>query len=213
MDDSSAIPSLSSGVVGSRFVTETELDTAKSRRDAQWKAAYARLGQEPPPQQQDDAYDGRSLAEIAKQEEWEEKTKLGKPHKQKTLEEDEIMFLDSLRERQEAEERLRKEQDGEEVKTFREAIAARTSASNNPPVLGTSTSETTSKTPAIVPAVKKDVKRSLKGVVVKRKPKQPTSQTSKPPLTPSKPTTVSETIDDNDGTEPPNPKRQKTFAS
>ncbi|KAG6860115.1 hypothetical protein C0995_015553 [Termitomyces sp. Mi166 len=100
--DSSLIPSLSTGVVGSRFVTETELDTAKARREEQWKAAYARLGQEPPPQQQEDSYDGRSLAEklaankvllyyaavciiltfskIAKQEEWEEKTKLGKQY-------------------------------------------------------------------------------------------------------------------------------------
>ncbi|EEB98795.1 hypothetical protein MPER_01637, partial [Moniliophthora perniciosa FA553] len=48
----------------------------------QWKQACARLGQEPPPQQQEDAYDGQSLAEklaanrAAKQEEWEEKTKL-----------------------------------------------------------------------------------------------------------------------------------------
>ncbi|KAG6885452.1 hypothetical protein C0993_001532 [Termitomyces sp. T159_Od127] len=136
MDDSTTIPSLSAGVVGSRFVTETELDTAKARRDEQWKAAYARLGQEPPPQQQEDSYDGRSLAEIAKQEEWEEKTKLGKQcnahifiilstltlaaNQFRALEEDEIMFLDSIRERQEAEERLRKEQDGEQVKNFRE---------------------------------------------------------------------------------------------
>lgn len=65
MDESSIIPSLSAGVVGSRFVTETELDTAKARRDEQWKAAYARLGQEPPPQQQEDSYDGRSLAEVS----------------------------------------------------------------------------------------------------------------------------------------------------
>ena len=65
MDDSSVIPSLSSGVVGSRFVTETELDTSKARREEQWKAAYARLGQEPPPRQQEDSYDGRSLAEVS----------------------------------------------------------------------------------------------------------------------------------------------------
>lgn len=37
-----AIPSLSSGVVGSRFVSQDELDTAKARRQEQWKAAYAR---------------------------------------------------------------------------------------------------------------------------------------------------------------------------
>ena len=37
-----AIPSLSTGVVGSRFVSQEELDTAKARRQEQWKAAYAR---------------------------------------------------------------------------------------------------------------------------------------------------------------------------
>lgn len=76
------IPSLSSGAVGSRFVSQDEIDTAKVRRDEQWKAAYARcmmirclsldpiltlrrLGQEPPPQQVEDSYDGRSLAEVS----------------------------------------------------------------------------------------------------------------------------------------------------
>ncbi|KAG6832445.1 hypothetical protein H0H92_001491 [Tricholoma furcatifolium] len=201
-----SIPSLSAGVVGSRFVTESDLDTAKARREEQWKAAYARLGQEPPPQQQEDSYDGRSLAEIAKQEEWEEKTKLANQFR--ALEEDEIMFLDSIRERQEAEERLRKQQDGEEVKSFREAIAARTSASNNPPpIIGPSAPVTKPKAPTTSLAVKKDVKKTLKGVVVKRKaapkptilsPTKLTSPSSKPG-----PATTGET-------EPPNPKRQKT---
>lgn len=36
------IPSLSSGSVGSRFVSQTELDVARQRREEQWKAAYAR---------------------------------------------------------------------------------------------------------------------------------------------------------------------------
>ena len=36
------IPSLSSGSVGSRFVSQTEIDTARQRREEQWKAAYAR---------------------------------------------------------------------------------------------------------------------------------------------------------------------------
>jgi len=57
------IPSISEGSVGSRFVSQSELETAKARRDEQWKAAYARLGQEPPPQPQEDVFDGRSLAE------------------------------------------------------------------------------------------------------------------------------------------------------
>ncbi|KAK7463703.1 hypothetical protein VKT23_007045 [Stygiomarasmius scandens] len=60
MDD---IPSLSNRSVGSRFITSDEVESARARRDEQWKAAYARLGQEPPPPQQEDSYDGRSLAE------------------------------------------------------------------------------------------------------------------------------------------------------
>jgi hypothetical protein len=42
MDDS--IPSISTEGVGSRFVSQNEIDTAKARRDEQWKAAYARCG-------------------------------------------------------------------------------------------------------------------------------------------------------------------------
>jgi hypothetical protein len=37
-----AIPSISSGSVGSRFVSQNELDDAKARRDEQWRQAYAR---------------------------------------------------------------------------------------------------------------------------------------------------------------------------
>lgn len=75
-----AIPSISTGAVGSRFISQSDLETAKARREEQWKAAYARfaltfltrahlnnalrLGQEPPPPPQEDAYDGRSLAEV-----------------------------------------------------------------------------------------------------------------------------------------------------
>jgi hypothetical protein len=37
-----SIPSISSGLVGSRFVSQTDVDAAKARREEQWKAAYAR---------------------------------------------------------------------------------------------------------------------------------------------------------------------------
>lgn len=80
--DQQPIPSLSGGVVGSRFITQDEIDAARQRKEEQWKAAYARyfalwycldhlthspirLGQEPPPQQEADHYDGRSLAEVS----------------------------------------------------------------------------------------------------------------------------------------------------
>ncbi|KAK0478515.1 N-terminal domain of NEFA-interacting nuclear protein NIP30-domain-containing protein [Armillaria novae-zelandiae] len=183
-----AIPSLSSGVIGSRFVSQDDIESAKSKREEQWKAAYARLGQEPPPQQVEDSYDGRSLAEklaankIAKQEEYEEKTKLANQFR--ALEEDEIMFLDSIREKELEEERQRKQLDGEEVKSFKEyvvafsssiqlyltcnrAVAARTSASHPPPI----NTKATVAPPTIAP--KKDVKKGLKGVIVKKKGKPP----------------------------------------
>ncbi|TFK76989.1 hypothetical protein BDN72DRAFT_830163 [Pluteus cervinus] len=181
--EESMVPSLSSGVVGSRFITQDEIEDAKARKEEQWKAAYARLGQEPPPRQQEDFSDGRSLAEklaankAAKQEEWEEKNKLANQFR--ALEEDEIMFLDSIRERQETEEKLRKQQEGEEVRNFREAVAARASTANNPPTIGTSSKSTaTPATPKVPAAPKKDLKKSLKGVVVKRKPKAPAPQPS-----------------------------------
>jgi hypothetical protein len=63
--EESMIPSLSSAGIGSRFVSQDDVETAKARRDEQWKAAYARLGMEPPPQQQEDFSDGRSLAEVS----------------------------------------------------------------------------------------------------------------------------------------------------
>lgn len=46
--EESLIPSLSAGVVGSRFVTQDEVETAKLRREEQWKAAYARSGNNSP---------------------------------------------------------------------------------------------------------------------------------------------------------------------
>ncbi|TFY83765.1 hypothetical protein EWM64_g234 [Hericium alpestre] len=169
-----SIPSISSGVVGSRFVSQTDIESARERREEQWKAAYARLGQEPPPVPQEDAYDGRSLAEklaankAAKQEEWEEKTKLANQFR--ALEEDEIMFLDSVREAQELEERKRKERDGEEVKGFREAIAARVIVKSPPADSGPSSTDVKPTAKPTAPP-KKDSKKSMKGIIVKKKPK------------------------------------------
>ncbi|KAF8203664.1 N-terminal domain of NEFA-interacting nuclear protein NIP30-domain-containing protein [Pholiota molesta] len=205
MADESLIPSLSSGVVGSRFVTQDEVETAKQRREEQWKAAYARLGQEPPPQQQEEVYDGRSLAEklaankIAKQEEWEEKTKLANQFR--ALEEDEIMFLDSIREKQEEEERQRKEKDGEEVRNFKEAVAARTSAVKPPISVQHEPPPTSSKPKTAVP--KKDVKKGLKGVVVKKRAKP----------APEKTVENNSKSEENEDDAKPNAKRRKTSNS
>jgi len=110
------------------------------------------------------------------------------------------MFLDSIRERQEEEERQRKERDGEEVKNFKEAVAARTSAINQSP-------QTLSAAPvAAKPStIKKDSsKKILKGVVVKKR--------TKPVVSPSvsDKSTKSKQVDDN---APPDPKRRKIDSS
>lgn len=129
------------------------------------------------------------------------------------------MFLDSIRERQEEEERQRKERDGEEVKNFKEyarprlsdlgidivtsthrAVAARTSAINQP-------HQTMSATPvAAKPStIKKDSKKILKGVVVKKRTKPAVS----PSVSDTK-STKSKQVDDN---APPDPKRRKIDSS
>ncbi|KAL5534123.1 hypothetical protein ACEPAG_584 [Sanghuangporus baumii] len=175
-----AVPSLTAGPgsVGSRFVSQDDIESAKARRDEQWKAAYARLGQEPPPRPAEDVYDGRSLAEklaankIAKQEEWEEKNRLANQFR--ALEEDEVLFLDTIRAEEEKKELKRKREDAEEVKGFMEAVAARNALPDKPT---TSTSPVATKpkeiSPPIVSKKPAKAKNALKGVVVKKKPAKP----------------------------------------
>lgn len=107
------------------------------------------------------------------------------------------MFLDSLRERQQEEERQRKLEDGKEVKNFKEfvyfvqtiilrltcarAVAARSAASNPPTAISQPLLSMAS--PPVKPAtaaIRKDGKKSLKGVVVKKKTK-PIAGTSSSP--------------------------------
>lgn len=50
--------------IASRFSSETSLNEAKATRTAEWEAMYRKLGQEPPPRDEEPAvYDGRSLWE------------------------------------------------------------------------------------------------------------------------------------------------------
>lgn len=131
------------------------------------------------------------------------------------------MFLDSVRERQEEEERQRKEKDGEEVRNFKEcvsilspdnitverlvrAVAARTSAVNNPPLISSNLLITPvgPTKPPPPPVVRKDPKRALKGVVVKRKAK--TTSTIKVP-----PEVANKDDSKEDGDRQPDTKRRK----
>lgn len=209
------MPSVSVSGVGSRFISQNDLEEAKARRDDQWKAAYARLGQVPPPQPVEDSFDGRSLAEklaanrAAKQEEWEEKTKLANQFR--ALEEDEIMFLDSIREKQAEEERLRKAQDGEELSDFRKAVAARENDLNKPtqPMAQPrkQSDDTPEKPKVTVAAFKKDTKKTLKGVVVKKRSK------SNAPTTSESKAKAKESIKNIDEDAPPVTKRRKISGS
>lgn len=168
MADDEGIPSLSSGGVGSRFVTEKEITTARERRDEEWKAAYARLGQEPPPKPVEEVYDGRSLAEklaankLAKQEEWEERNKLSNQFR--ALEEDEVNFLDSMITRMREEEHQRKLEEGENLSEFRREVARRQKAEQPPESMPKAESNGNSHRPQVV---KKRL--GLKGVQIKRK--------------------------------------------
>jgi SOS-response transcriptional repressor LexA len=58
-----------------------------------------------------------SIGQVAKQEEWEERNRLANQFR--ALEEDEVLFLDSVRERQIEEERQREQADKEEVSSFK----------------------------------------------------------------------------------------------
>lgn len=136
------------------------------------------------------------------------------------------MFLDSIREKQAEEERLRKAQDGEELSDFRKyvsahyfsvadienpqrAVAARENDLNKPtqPMAQPrkQSDDTPEKPKAPVVTSKKDVKKSLKGVVVKKRPK------SNVP-TPSEPK-AKESIKNIDEDAPPVTKRRKISES
>ncbi|CAE6416530.1 unnamed protein product [Rhizoctonia solani] len=203
MDEGNPLTSLSAtGSVASRFVTQTEIDSAKERRDEQWKAAYARLGQEPPPRPTEDPeYDGRSLYErlqankTAKQEQWEEKNKLSNQFR--ALEEDEIHFLDGLVDEKIIKERKRKEEENEELKNYREAVSQREAqqAATSAPAPPTSIPKPPPKPAAPAPAktqAKKNQKALLKGAIV-RKPSTPASGSTK--STPKSPTSVKNSIE------------------
>ncbi|KAG8955352.1 hypothetical protein FRC04_008703 [Tulasnella sp. 424] len=184
------IPSLSSGAVGSRFVSQSEIDAANATRDEQWKAAYARIGQEPPPRPAED-YDGRSLFErlqeqkTLKQEQWDEKMKLSNQFR--GIDEEDSAFLAQVQDDSIQQEILKKKQEAQELAAFRagqaklaEKAAPTAAASSSAPVApsAASTKPTKPTKPAATPAPsksslgKKDQKSILKGVVIKKKDKE-----------------------------------------
>ncbi|KIY62431.1 hypothetical protein CYLTODRAFT_426925 [Cylindrobasidium torrendii FP15055 ss-10] len=194
---------------GSRFISQDAIDVARDRRNTQWKAAFERLGQEPP-KAVEEPYDGRSLAEklaanrAMKQEEFEEKTKLANQFR--ALEPDEVAYLDSIREKAMQAEKLRMEVEDTELKGFKEAVAARSVAP--PPVISPTSSLPPPPPKATIPsAKKKDNKKSLKGVVVRKK-SQPVAKVEDKAAPVDKKRDIEEVASD----DTPDAKRQRTQA-
>ncbi|KAK4053005.1 hypothetical protein OIO90_004129 [Microbotryomycetes sp. JL221] len=187
-------PSTSSAGVGSRFVSSKTLEEAKLKREQDWKAAYERIGQQPPePQGQDEPYDGRSLYEKLqeqknkKQEAFDEQLKF-KNHF-RALDADEIDFLDSLVEDDNEEEKRKQAEIKQELSEFRKAVTSRQAVAP-PASLPTSLDSTIAPAP-VVAAVKPNVtskpstkkqKKTLPGVVVKKKDDKvkPSTSTKRP---------------------------------
>jgi len=183
------IPSLSSGSVGSRFVSQKDIDAANATRDAEWKAAYARLGQEPPPRPQPDVYDGRSLYErlqqqkTMKQEEWDEKMKLSNQFR--GIDEEESAFLAAVQSERRQKEREQKLREEEEVAVFKAEQARKASDDVTSTLSGDAKATPAPKPPAkkqvSTNLVKKDQRALLKGVI-RKKPQG--KEVKKPPEKP-----------------------------
>ncbi|KAK0525402.1 hypothetical protein OC834_005193 [Tilletia horrida] len=141
--------------VASRFVSQTELSEAQARREADVRAAYARLGQEPPAEALAAArggggteYDPRSLYERlqanknAKQEKFDEMMKLSNQFR--GLDEDETEFLADVAAERRAEEAKKRAEEENELQEFRRATLARASSPPNPLALLTGSALSTS---------------------------------------------------------------------
>ncbi|KAJ9117829.1 hypothetical protein QFC20_000109 [Naganishia adeliensis] len=198
MDDSIPVTGLqTSGSVSSRFVSQNELDEAKKRKDEEWKAAYARLGQEPPPQQEETEYDPRSLYERlstqkeTKKEEWDAKMRMANQFR--GLEADELQFLDETGRVERERQRKVEMQDAEQLAAFKR-LQSRQGGLIEPPIeertapaLAPVVPSVASTKPAPAPAApsKRNVKSLLKGVIKKKdtKTKESVEPVSNPPAT------------------------------
>jgi hypothetical protein len=115
----------SSASVASRFVSEAQLTEAQKKREEDIRAAYARMGQSPPPgalQSQED-YDPRTLYDKlkansdAKQEVFEEKMKLSNQFR--GIDDAESQFLEEVAKERREEQRQREEETRLELEEFR----------------------------------------------------------------------------------------------
>ncbi|KAL1406049.1 hypothetical protein Q8F55_007732 [Vanrija albida] len=177
---------LATGSIAARFVSQNALDEASARKEQEWKDAYARIGQEPPPQMLEQPDDGRTLYErleeqrILKQEEWDNKMKLSNQYR--GLQTDELDFLAEKVKETRAHERKVEQEDDAEVMGYKEALAKRqaTALAAAEPQLAASKAPAPPAKRIPPKAAKKDIKSLMKGVVVKKKPKAAASASPKP---------------------------------
>ncbi|CAH7675457.1 N-terminal domain of NEFA-interacting nuclear protein NIP30-domain-containing protein, partial [Phakopsora pachyrhizi] len=131
--------------VGSRFVSSSDLESARLKREEEWRATYQRLGQEAPPMPKEE-YDGRSLYEKLKetkdrkQEAFEEQLKF--KNQFRPLDYEEVAFLDDAAEAKRREEMEKEERIKQEMEQFKRAVASR--VAEPPQIVGTIISKVTS---------------------------------------------------------------------
>ncbi|PWN89394.1 hypothetical protein FA10DRAFT_267963 [Acaromyces ingoldii] len=120
-------PTKPSSSVSSRFVSQTELEEAQKRRKEEIRATYARIGQEPPPEEEAEApYDPRSLYERiqankdAKQEAFEAQTKLSAQFR--GIDDAESAFLEQVAREKRDEARKKDEEVRRELEEYRKVI-------------------------------------------------------------------------------------------
>ncbi|KAI5453580.1 hypothetical protein NCC49_005405 [Naganishia albida] len=202
MDDSIPVTGLqTSGSVSSRFVSQNELDEAKKRKDEEWKAAYARIGQEPPPQQEEE-YDPRSLYERlstqkeVKKEEWDAKMRMANQFR--GLEADELQFLDETARVEREKQRKVEMQDAEQLAAFKK-LQSKQGGLISPPlemappaqVVPSAAAAASRPPPPGTAPTRKNVKSLLKGVI-KKKDSKPRETTESGPTAPATKAPVSD---------------------
>ncbi|WVO22720.1 uncharacterized protein IAS62_004052 [Cryptococcus decagattii] len=187
--DANSIMTPATGAISSRFESQSAIDEARENRKKEWAEAYARIGQEPPPEEPETDYDARTLYERLqaqkelKQEEWDSKMKLS--NQWRGLNADEQRFLAEKEAEKRAEQKKLEEREAEEMRAYRERLAARNTsqADDSPPTIASITKPAPPKKVPSKDVKKKDVKSLMKGVVVKKKPKAPMAPSANKPVT------------------------------
>ncbi|GMK59007.1 hypothetical protein CspeluHIS016_0700220 [Cutaneotrichosporon spelunceum] len=165
---------LATGSIGARFISQNAVDEAKERREEEWKAAYERIGQEPPPEMKEEEHDGRTLFERLeeqkqlKQEWWDDRMKMKNQYRGLVGEEFEFL-AEKDREKRDYERKVEDEVNIE-LQGYREARTKRAADA-----VAAAEPQTAPPRPKVVPAkpAKKDMRSLMKGVVVKKKAAKP----------------------------------------